>query len=86
MQDDIMTIMSESMNVIICPMFMTSVMWWINNKSIIPLTKRFGKIFADLICNLCFASSFDFQIHPLVDKMNSKVSASTLLKLLRHCI
>ena len=87
MQDDIMTIMSESMNVIICPMLMTSVIWWIiNNKNIFPMTKLFSKKITDLIFNMCFASSFEILIHPSVNKMNSKVSASTLLKLLRHCI
>ena len=73
------------MNVIICPMFMTSVMWWINNKNIFPLTKCFVEFFADLICKICLASSFQ-TFHPAVNKKYSKVSASTLLKLLCHCI
>ena len=85
MQDDIMTIMSESMNVIICPMFMTSMMWWINNKNIFPLTKGFIKIITDGIFDLGHAlSSMKILIHPSVNKMFGKVSASTLLKHFCH--
>ena len=85
MQDNIMTMMSKSFYVIICPMSMTSMMWWINNKNIFPLTKVLIKEVTDGILDLCHAlSSMKSLIHPAVNKIFGKVSASTLLKLFCH--
>ena len=85
MKNNIVTMMSKSMNVIICPMFTTSIKWWINNKNIFPLTKGFIKIITNGIFDLGHAlSSMKILIHPSVNKMFGKVSASTLLKLFCH--
>ena len=85
MKNNIVTMMSKSMNVIICPMPIFSIKWWINDKNIFPLTKGFIKIITDGIFDLGHAlSSMKILIHPSVNKMFGKVSASTLLKLLCH--
>ena len=85
MKNNIVTMMSKSMNVIICPMFTTSIKWWINNKNIFTLTKGFIKIITNGIFDLGHAlSSMKILIHPSVNKMFGKVSASTLLKLFCH--
>ena len=85
MKDNIVTMMSKSFDVIICPMFMTSMMWWINNKNIFPLTKVFIEKITDGIFNLGHALSFiKILIQPTVNKVFGKFSASTLLKLFCH--
>ena len=87
MNNNIMTMISESTNVIICIMVITTVMWWVNDKNIFPLSKCFIEKSTDSIFNLRHAFSIlNSHIYPTFNKTNGKASTPTLLKLFCHCV